>query len=88
VIARRKFCGAGGRCTIFASERLDRDIQPGMDLQWRGQLALISGLTAGIGFAIAESMAREGCKVIAVATESGLATNGASTHFESGMRSV
>ncbi len=35
-----------------------------MDLQLDGKLALVSGSTAGIGFAIAESLARERCRVI------------------------
>jgi hypothetical protein len=35
-----------------------------MDLQLKGKSALISGSTAGIGYAIAESLAREGCRVI------------------------
>ena len=35
-----------------------------MDLQLDGKLAFVSGSTAGIGFAIAESLAREGCRVI------------------------
>ena len=35
-----------------------------MDLQLTGKLALITGSTAGIGFAIAESLAREGADVI------------------------
>lgn len=35
-----------------------------MDLELKGKLALISGSTAGIGYAIAELLAREGCRVI------------------------
>jgi NAD(P)-dependent dehydrogenase (short-subunit alcohol dehydrogenase family) len=35
-----------------------------MDLRLNGKLALVSGSTAGIGFAIAEALAREGTKVI------------------------
>ena len=35
-----------------------------MDLQLKGKLALISGSTGGIGYAIAASLAREGCRVI------------------------
>lgn len=35
-----------------------------MDLQLKGKLALISGSTAGIGLAIATSLAREGARVI------------------------
>jgi NAD(P)-dependent dehydrogenase (short-subunit alcohol dehydrogenase family) len=35
-----------------------------MDLQLRGKIALISGSTAGIGHAIATSLAREGARVI------------------------
>ena len=35
-----------------------------MDLQLQGRRALVSGSTAGIGFAIAESLAREGASVI------------------------
>jgi NAD(P)-dependent dehydrogenase (short-subunit alcohol dehydrogenase family) len=35
-----------------------------MDLQLAGKLALVSGSTAGIGFAIANALAREGARVI------------------------
>ena len=35
-----------------------------MDLQLEGKLALVSGSTAGIGFAIAKGLAREGARVI------------------------
>jgi NAD(P)-dependent dehydrogenase (short-subunit alcohol dehydrogenase family) len=35
-----------------------------MDLQLKGRLALVSGSTAGIGYAIAEALAREGARVI------------------------
>jgi NAD(P)-dependent dehydrogenase (short-subunit alcohol dehydrogenase family) len=46
-----------------------------MDLQLEGKLALISGSTAGIGYAIAETLAREGARVIVNGrTEKGVAT--------------
>jgi NAD(P)-dependent dehydrogenase (short-subunit alcohol dehydrogenase family) len=35
-----------------------------MDLQLKGKLALVSGSTAGIGYAIAEALAKEGARVI------------------------
>jgi NAD(P)-dependent dehydrogenase (short-subunit alcohol dehydrogenase family) len=35
-----------------------------MDLQLKGKLALVTGSTAGIGFAIAEGLARENARVI------------------------
>lgn len=55
----------------------DRSVQPEMrrfivvrlvcelwDLQLEGKLALVSGSTAGIGFAIASALATEGARVI------------------------
>ena len=35
-----------------------------MDLQLREKLALVTGSTAGIGYSIAEGLAREGASVI------------------------
>ena len=35
-----------------------------MDLQLKGKLALVTGSTAGIGLAIAKTLAREGARVI------------------------
>ena len=35
-----------------------------MDLQLKNRLALVSGSTAGIGFAIAQALAAEGARVI------------------------
>src|ERR1700748_2089830 len=35
-----------------------------MDLELRGRAAVVTGSTAGIGFAIAERLAREGAKVV------------------------
>ena len=35
-----------------------------MDLQLKDKLALVSGSTAGIGFAIANALVREGARVI------------------------
>src|ERR1700704_691983 len=35
-----------------------------MDLRLTGKLALVTGSTAGIGYAIAEALAREGARVI------------------------
>ena len=51
--------------TVFLADtkRLPRD-HLCMDLQLKDKLALISGSTAGIGFAIANCLAREGARVI------------------------
>ena len=38
--------------------------KPDVDLQLTGKLALVSGSTAGIGFSIAQALAREGARVI------------------------
>jgi NAD(P)-dependent dehydrogenase (short-subunit alcohol dehydrogenase family) len=38
--------------------------KPNVDLQLTGKLALVSGSTAGIGFSIAQALAREGARVI------------------------
>jgi len=35
-----------------------------MDLRLTGKLALVSGSTAGIGYAIAEALVREGARVV------------------------
>src|SRR5712675_1185138 len=35
-----------------------------MDLQLNGKLAVVTGSTAGIGYAIAEALAREGARVV------------------------
>lgn len=37
-----------------------------MDLQLTGKLALVSGSTAGIGYAIARTLAQEGAAIIAM----------------------
>src|SRR5690348_14349804 len=39
-------------------------IHPGMDLKLSGKSALVTGSTAGIGFAIASALAGEGARVI------------------------
>jgi NAD(P)-dependent dehydrogenase (short-subunit alcohol dehydrogenase family) len=39
-------------------------MEDGMDLQLNGKLALVTGSTAGIGLAIAGTLAGEGCRVI------------------------
>jgi len=56
-----------------------------MDLQLKGKLALVSGSTAGIGYAIAEALAREGARVIVngrtpAGVDRAVATLVASTH--------
>jgi NAD(P)-dependent dehydrogenase (short-subunit alcohol dehydrogenase family) len=59
-----------GRCSSTAKAFLSRDScrllrdDHGMDLQLKDKLALVSGSTAGIGFAIANGLAREGARVI------------------------
>jgi NAD(P)-dependent dehydrogenase (short-subunit alcohol dehydrogenase family) len=58
-----------------------------MDLQLTNRLALVSGSTAGIGFAIAEALSREGARVIVngrqqVSTEAAAAKIKASTGHE------
>ncbi len=66
---------SGPRCKIFPLFNIpansppciggqSRRIEPVMDLQLEGKLALVSGSTAGIGFAIAEALAKEGASVI------------------------
>ncbi len=55
-----------------------------MDLQLTDRLALVSGSTAGIGFAIAESLTREGARVIVngrkqAAVDAAIAAIGSST---------
>ena len=66
---------SGPRCKIFPLFNIpansppcidgqSRRIEPVMDLQLEGKRALVSGSTAGIGFAIAEALAKEGASVI------------------------
>jgi len=47
---------------VLAVNRLIQQAKPEMDLN--GQVALISGGTRGIGFLLAQELARQGCKVI------------------------
>jgi len=49
---------------IFANNDAFPGDDNGMDLQLTDKLALVSGSTAGIGFAIANGLAREGVRVI------------------------
>ena len=56
-----------------------------MDLQLKGKRALVSGSTAGIGYAIAAALAREGAKVVVNGrTEEGVAKAVASLEAETG----
>jgi NAD(P)-dependent dehydrogenase (short-subunit alcohol dehydrogenase family) len=50
--------------TKLLAEALQGNILHGMDLQIDGKRALVTGSTAGIGYAIAEMLAREGAGVI------------------------
>jgi NAD(P)-dependent dehydrogenase (short-subunit alcohol dehydrogenase family) len=43
---------------------------PGTDVRFVGKLALVTGGTRGIGFAIARALAREGCEVIITGRDS------------------
>src|SRR6267154_752077 len=43
-----------------------------MDLQLQNKLALVSGSSAGIGFAIAQSLAREGASVVDLSSRAGV----------------
>ena len=60
-----------------------------MDLQLTGKLALVSGSTAGIGYAIAEALAREGARVATlvayVASPVASATTGAALRVDGGV---
>jgi NAD(P)-dependent dehydrogenase (short-subunit alcohol dehydrogenase family) len=56
-----------------------------MDLKLKGRLALITGSTAGIGLAIATSLAREGARVIINGrTQAGVSNAVATTQAETG----
>ena len=60
-----------------------------MDLQLTGKSALVSGSTAGIGFAIATALAREGARVIVngrtqAAVDEVRAATGAQVHHDLG----
>lgn len=62
-----------------------------MDLKLQGKSALVSGSTAGIGFAVAQALAQEGASTIIVYLSSPLAsaTNGAAVRVDGGiMRSI
>lgn len=58
-------CEAAGRQSgVHSSAALGADKTNNMDLQLKDKTALISGSTAGIGFAIAQALAREGAEVV------------------------
>src|SRR5580692_1689690 len=57
-----------------------------MDLQLRNKRALVSGSTAGIGFAIAESLAREGASVVVNGRSAARVEAAAKKIRESGVR--
>src|ERR1700757_2635085 len=51
-----------GGCSSRRREAITR--RDRMDLGLRGKLAVVSGSTAGIGFAIARTLAREGARIV------------------------
>jgi NAD(P)-dependent dehydrogenase (short-subunit alcohol dehydrogenase family) len=58
-----------------------------MDLGLKGKLALVSGSTAGIGLAIATTLAREGARVIVNGrSQSSVDDGGGKTEIDDGRR--